>query len=60
MKVYVIKSVYDEEYGGYKIDFITSNEDKAKQYCKEHNKKFEHWDGDIYDSVYYDSYEVED
>ena len=60
MKVYVVKTVYDTEYGGYDIDFITTDENKAKEYCDENNYKWEHWSGKVYDNTYYDEYEVDE
>ena len=34
MIVYVIHNVYDEEYGGFNIEFITTNENKAIEIVK--------------------------
>ena len=60
MEVYVVCQVVDEEYGGFEILFITTNEEKAKKYCEENNTRWEHWSGTKCDLVYYFSEIVED
>lgn len=53
MMVYIVCMVTEEEYAGFEIVFVTDDEEKAKAYCNEHQEKWRHWTGSVFDRYYY-------
>ena len=59
MIVYVVCTVTDYEYGGFKINFVTTDEEKARNYVKCNNDPWIDYTGEICDSTFIKKYEVE-
>ena len=60
MEVYVVSELCDDEYFCTRVLFVTSNKQRAIDYCKKHNTHYIAWNGCEIDTVTYETYKVKE